>query len=945
MAANESVDPKRSEQQWWTQAAAATDGERSDSATKAPSTYSNSGGDAAQPSGLTGMPTEFGRYRVRKQLGGGGMGAVYLVENTELKREEALKVPHFGVGGNPDVRERFLREARAAAQLDHPNLCPVYDVGTIDGVCFLTMRYLKGKLLSEFTGKPQPPRKAVEITAKLAQALESAHTKGVIHRDLKPNNVMMCPGVGPVVMDFGLAKQTKGEDQKLTQAGTTMGTPSYMPPEQIKGELDRLGPASDVYSLGVILFEMLTGRLPFKAATTAEVYGLVLHTEAPALSSLQPGLSPALDAICAKALAKTPESRYPSMKAFAAALINYLKTAPAGENAGNLTPTKIGSAEIFQSATVMPNQTRTAPPVARGGATQRVNQRPPSTNMPVAGRLANTQAAFSEAAEREGRSTTQRMGFLALVLAVLGAIGGVGYLVYAVNQKKAAPSADQEVVAASISLSDRGQAADTFSSPAPKAHISKEDAAKIETQIADPPAEDTPTADPPKGGIVGVNPQPRAAPPRPGGVVHRPPAPKPEPQKAPPPMIVEQPKADAPKPEQRDENTLLNEDFSGLEVGSRPKGWVGDAFGVETEQGRRCLEVIKETNALQFVKLPKAPLKGDFEIECEFRLGGANVRNGLFFGPNVPNGQEFHLDLASRSSPPVRIEVGYLGNVRLEAGQAKAAEGFKVFEPNTLRLTRKGDVYTVSINGRETVGRTIARKNVFQNVSIGLTGGKPATGGAFLACLYAVKITSAESVSAKPDETVKTPTAPPPALREDFSRAAVDSLPIGWTASKVANLAVRKLGDSAALELVNPNLGSDQATLPTVELNGSFYVDVTAVLTERDTAVEVFFKGPKTKALSVKLDYGGTVAVTGQTTADGSKAWIEAKPNILRIERSSKENDYVIKLNDAAVGSLPLTAAQGPFTRVDLAVIVPKDVKRESPRVTSVEIVPLEEAP
>jgi serine/threonine protein kinase len=170
-----------------------------------------------------GMPTEFGRYRVRKQLGGGGMGAVYLVENTELKREEALKVPHFGVGDDPVVRERFLREARAAAQLDHPNLCPVYDVGTINGVCFLTMRYLKGKLLSDYTGKPQPPRKAVEITAKLAQALESAHSKGVIHRDLKPNNVMMCAGVGPVVMDFGLAKQTKSEDQKLTQAGTTMG--------------------------------------------------------------------------------------------------------------------------------------------------------------------------------------------------------------------------------------------------------------------------------------------------------------------------------------------------------------------------------------------------------------------------------------------------------------------------------------------------------------------------------------------------------------------------------------------------------------------------------------------------------------------------------------------------------------------------------------------------
>jgi hypothetical protein len=282
----------------------------------------------------------------------------------------------------------------------------------------------------------------------------------------------------------------------------------------------------------------------------------------------------------------------------------------------------------------------------------------------------------------------------------------------------------------------------------------------------------------------------------------------------------------------------------------------------------------------------------------------------------------------------------------MEAGQPKAAEGFRVFEANTLRLTRKGDVYSVSINDRITVGRTIPRKGAFQSVSLGLTGGKPALGGGFLACIYSVKLTSADPVgpepdSAKPDDTVKTPA--PAALREDFSRAAVGSLPEGWTASKVANLAVRKLGDSPALELVNPVLGSDQTTLPTVDLKGDFYADVTAVLTERDTAVELFFKGPKTKPLSVKLDYRGGVTVSGQTKADGSKSWIEGKPNVLRIERSGADKSYVIKLNDTAVGSVPLTTAPGPFTQVDLAVI--KDVKRESPRITSVEVVPLEEAP
>jgi eukaryotic-like serine/threonine-protein kinase len=477
MATNDGVGPERPENPWWSQAAATGEGQPGNKPPQAGSTVSYIGGTVAQTSGKMGMPTEFGRYRVRKQLGGGGMGAVYLVENTELRREEALKVPHFGVGDDPEVRERFLREARAAAKLDHPNLCPVYDVGEVNGVCFLTMRYLKGKLLSDYTGKPQPPRKAVEITAKLAQALESAHAKGVIHRDLKPNNVMMCAGVGPVVMDFGLAKQTKSEDQKLTQSGTTLGTPSYMPPEQVKGELERMGPASDVYSLAVILFEMLTGRLPFKAATVAEVYGMVLHTAAPSPSSLRPGLDPALDAICAKALAKTPEGRYPSMKAFAAALIDFLKTAPVEEGAGNLTPIKAVPAEIFQAQTVAPNQAarRHGP---RGETTQRGSKAPLLIRKPASTHWANLQAMVSGAEEREGRSVAGVLGYLVLILLMLGTVGGVGWLVYVVSQKKAAPSSDV-VAAPPVAVSEKGKTPD-----APKAEPPKINPFKIDPRVA-----------------------------------------------------------------------------------------------------------------------------------------------------------------------------------------------------------------------------------------------------------------------------------------------------------------------------------------------------------------------------------------------------------------------------------------------------------------------------
>jgi formylglycine-generating enzyme required for sulfatase activity len=359
------------------------------SAGEQPSTLKGSVGETGdwRGRGPTDLPPQFGRYRVIRKLGGGGMGTVYLVENTELEREEALKVPHFSDGDDQEARERFLREAKSAAKLDHANLCPVYDAGVQDGICYLTMRFLKGKPLSDYTGRAQPARKAVEIVTKLAQALESAHSKGVIHRDLKPSNVMMVSRAGPVVMDFGLAKQVQRPDQKLTQDGSILGTPAYMPPEQLKGELDQMGPASDVYSLGVILYELLTGRLPFEG-TMASIFGQILYTEPPLPSALVPGLNPTLDGICRTAMAKEPTDRYRSMKAFAAALLDYLRSTPTGEGAGNLVPIAMDQAAVFQAATVPPAgqpaansdvfQAAKVPPRARRSVppTQRAAQAP-----------------------------------------------------------------------------------------------------------------------------------------------------------------------------------------------------------------------------------------------------------------------------------------------------------------------------------------------------------------------------------------------------------------------------------------------------------------------------------------------------------------------------------------------------------------------------------------
>ncbi len=236
-----------------------------------------------------------------------------------------------------------------------------------------------------------PPREAVKLVAKLAQALDYAHGEGIIHRDLKPSNIMLCPGTGPTVMDFGLAKQTVRQDRKLTQTGMAMGTPGYMPPEQIKGDLDNIGPASDVYSLGVIFFELLTGRLPFEGSPV-EVMGNVLLTPNPLPSQFRPGLPRVLDTVCGKAMAKQPEDRYATMKEFAATLQDLLRTLPTKQEAGAGTMPVSGKnrEDMFNMPTVVPEPPpvpKRAPPIkATMLERQRVIARPATrrTSMVVA---------------------------------------------------------------------------------------------------------------------------------------------------------------------------------------------------------------------------------------------------------------------------------------------------------------------------------------------------------------------------------------------------------------------------------------------------------------------------------------------------------------------------------------------------------------------------------
>jgi serine/threonine protein kinase len=260
-------------------------------------------------------------YEVLASLGQGGMGFVLKARDLKLDRIVALKMPLAPLLAEPTFRERFLREARASAKLRHSNICPIYEVGEHQGVPFIAMAFIDGSTLRSWAPANRPPaRQSAEILAVLSRAVAFAHRNGVIHRDLKPDNVLIETSTHqPMLMDFGLAKETRGEGGHVTQSGQVFGTPAYMPPEQAAGRTERMGAWSDVYSLGAILYELLTGRPPF-TGTTGEVIHKVQHEEPLAPRKLVPTVHRDLETICLKALAKLPEDRYATAEALAADL-------------------------------------------------------------------------------------------------------------------------------------------------------------------------------------------------------------------------------------------------------------------------------------------------------------------------------------------------------------------------------------------------------------------------------------------------------------------------------------------------------------------------------------------------------------------------------------------------------------------------------------------------
>ena len=261
----------------------------------------------------------FGKYVLIRELGRGGMGAVYEAWDTKLNRRVAIKVLLSQKQGDIEV-ERFYREAQTAASLKHENIVAIFEVDQHDRRHYIAMEYIEGKLLA---GERLPVRRACEILKDVAHAVEYAHARGIIHRDLKPQNIILGPDGQPHVMDFGLAKSLSGEST-VTMAGTVIGTPSYMPPEQAAGKLKQLDRRSDVWALGAILYEMVTGRPPFKGATPVETLKHVLEKDPTPPSTLNKHCPGPVEAIILKAMEKDKEARYDTAKSFARDLQSFL---------------------------------------------------------------------------------------------------------------------------------------------------------------------------------------------------------------------------------------------------------------------------------------------------------------------------------------------------------------------------------------------------------------------------------------------------------------------------------------------------------------------------------------------------------------------------------------------------------------------------------------------
>src|SRR6266536_1931073 len=268
--------------------------------------------------------TRLGRYEIRSQLGAGGMGEVYLARDPKINRDVAIKVLPTAFSSDSERLRRFEQEAQAAGGLNHPNILSIYDVDTHDGSPYVVSELLEGETLREqLNGTALPVRKAIDYALQIASGLAAAHAKGIVHRDLKPENLFVTKEGRVKILDFGLAKLIEPRDgsevrtdlptrQRNTEPGTVVGTVGYMSPEQVRGQ--RVDHRSDIFSLGVIVYEMLSGKRAFRGDSTIETLNAILKEDPPELSESNSQINPALERVVMHCLEKSPEQRFQSAR-------------------------------------------------------------------------------------------------------------------------------------------------------------------------------------------------------------------------------------------------------------------------------------------------------------------------------------------------------------------------------------------------------------------------------------------------------------------------------------------------------------------------------------------------------------------------------------------------------------------------------------------------------
>ena len=274
------------------------------------------------------MEMEFGDYALLEEIGRGGQGVVYRARQKSLNRTVALKVIGLGQWSTTPHLRRFRHEAEAAARLEHPQIVPIYEIGERDGSCYFSMKFVEGGQLDQIVRRePMSTRRAAELLVKIARTVQFAHEHGILHRDIKPGNILLDQHGEPHLTDFGLARLIE-QESTVTNSFDVLGTPSYMAPEQAAGHVKKLSPAADVYSLGAVFYQMLTGQPPFAGGTTYETIRMVLESEPRSPRLWNPKVDVDLATICLKCLEKEPQRRYPSALALAEDLERWLRREP-----------------------------------------------------------------------------------------------------------------------------------------------------------------------------------------------------------------------------------------------------------------------------------------------------------------------------------------------------------------------------------------------------------------------------------------------------------------------------------------------------------------------------------------------------------------------------------------------------------------------------------------